>query len=414
MSQNKPYPLPIAGVDVLSNETSLVDGTVRTAINVDIDRAGHFNRRDGYIRRLALDGMHSLYYAAQRGWTVVAKDAELFKLDVNSYALSSLFALGSPDKLNYVEYNGNLYFTNKTTLGWLPSNSSAVRAVGIPIPTVPTLSEALGGLLPGKYAVAITFVDDRGEEGGATEVQMIDLPNGGGIRLSNLQIKNGWRINAYITPADGDILRASASFPAIFPEYTVAEEAEGAVLDTQYLIPMPPGDFITWHAGRLYTAKNGAVRFSQALRPHVHNPATDIIPFSGHISFLAAVVDGIYVGDSRGVWFLSGSDPTKFEQRLVTKNRAVTNSALVVSPENFPPKIVTSETPVAVWLSTVGYVVGMPNGVTVELQSDRVEVPSGLAGRSAFLLRDGRKQIVTPVNSSTTAANGIAVDSTIS
>jgi len=413
MSQTKPYPLPIAGVDMLSSETALVGGAVRSAVNVDIDRVGRFKRRAGYTRRMAAPGMHSLYYAAQKGWTLVARDAELFRLNTDTYELTSLAVLNSADKLAYTEYNGNLYFTNKTTIGWVPSNSTLARPVGVPVPTTPTLSPAPGGLTPGRYGVSITFVDDRGEESGATELQVIDLPDGGGIRLSNLPQRMGWAIFVYITSADGDVLRRAAELPAVFPSYVVAETAQGKQLDTRFLTPLPAGDFICWHNGRLYTAKNDALYFSEAMRPHLHNPAHNVIPFSGHIAFVESVGDGLYVGDSRGVWFLAGNDPVKFEQRRVSSCRAVVRSSIMVPPEHFPPKQVPAEAPVAVWLSTSGYVVGMPGGVTVELQPDRLRVPSGLTGRSAFLLREGRKQVITPVNSTSTATFGTAVDSVI-
>lgn len=414
MSQTKPYPLPIAGVDTLSSETALGNGAVRSAVNVDIGRAGRFKRRAGYTRRVAHPGMHSLFYAVQKGWTLVAQDAGLFRLDIDTYAMTPLATLNSPDKLEYTEYNDNLYFANKTTLGWVPSDSTVARPVGVPVPTTPTLSVAAGGLTPGKYGVAITFMDDRGEESGATELQVINLPDGGGIRLANLPQKLGWMIFVYITSADGDVLRWAAEFPAVFPSYVVAETAQGGVLDTRFLVPLPPGDFVRWHNGRLFTAKNGALRFSEALRPHLHNPAHGVIPFSGYIAFVESVGDGLYVGDSRGVWFLSGTDPTKFEQRRVSTCRAVARSSVMVPPEHFPPKQVPAEPPVAVWLSTSGYVVGMPGGTTVELQPDRLKVPSGLTGRSAFLLREGRKQVITPVNSTSTATFGTAVDSVIS
>lgn len=411
MSKTIPYPLPVLGVDVLSNETALPAGAVRSAVNVDISREGRFKRRIGYGRYLAQSGLHSLYHAVQRGWTFVMRDAELHQLDVNNYTITSVAALNSTDPVSYVEHNGNVYFANRTTVGWLPSNSMLVRPVGVPTPNVPVLSATTGSLLPGRYGVVVSYIDDRGEEGGASALQTIDLPTGGGIRMSGLSQRIGWQIAAYITSADGDILRRAAAFPAVFPAYSVSEPAFGSEPDTQFLVPLPPGDIIRWHSRRLYTARNGTLYFSESKYPHLHNPAHGMIPFSGHIAFVEAVTDGLYVGDSRGVWFLSGTDPTKFELRRVSTCRAVARSSLVVPPEHFPEKMVPTSTPVAVWLSTSGYVVGMPGGTTVELHSDRIRVPPGLTGRSVFLLRDGYRQIVTPVNSSSTAAVGAAVDS---
>jgi hypothetical protein len=414
MSKSVPFPLPVLGVDMLSQETSLVRGTVRSAVNVDINRTGGFGRRDGYTLRAAGAGMHSLFYAPQRGWTFVAQGTQLRRVDPATFVMTDLMALNSADRLEYTEYNGNVYFSNRSTAGWVPSNETIARPLGVPTPSAPTLAAGPGSLLPGKYGVVITQTNDRGEESGASEVQVIDLPNGGGIRLSNLPIQIGWAVYAYITSADGDILRFAAELPAIFPDYLVSGEALGGILSTQFLVPLPAGDTIRWHNGRLFTAKNGALRFSEAMRPHLHNPAHGVIPFSGHISFVESVGDGLFVGDSRGVWYLSGTDPTKFEARLVSTCRAVARSSIKIPPEHLPPKQVQAEAPVAMWLSTSGYVVGMPGGATVELHPDRVKVPPGLTGRSVFLLRGGRKQVITPVNSTSTATFGTAVDSTIS
>lgn len=414
MSTTRPYPLPVAGVDSLSNETALLKGAVREAVNVDIGRAGRFKRRVGQTLRLPGSEYHSLWGAQQRGTMLVCKGNQLLRLN-DDLSTTPLATLNSADPLAYTEYNGNVYWTNKTTTGWLPADASTARPVGVPVPeVVPALSAATGGLLPGKYGVSITFVDERGEEGGATELQVIDLPEGGGIRLSNLPQRLGWAISVYITSADGDVLRWAAELPAVFPSYVMAETAQGGICDTQFLTPMPPGEFITWLAGRLYTAKLGTLYFSEAMRPHLNNPAHGFIQFSGFISFVEAVTDGLYVGDSRGVWFLSGTDPTKFEAKLVSPHRAVRRSGVKVGPGHFPDDKVPSPNPVAVWLSTSGYVVGMDGGATVELQPERVKVPAGLVGRTTFLFRKGMKQVVTPINSASTVAFGTAVDSVIS
>lgn len=414
MSKTESFPLPVIGIDEMSIQTELPKGAVRTAMNIDISRSGAYARRDGFIRQAADVGLHSLYYAAQKGWTVVAKSAQLNRINVDTFALTPLFTMGSARAVSYTEYNGNLYFSNRDTLGWVPSDSTTARVVGVPTPDAPTLSAANGGLLPGKYGVVVTLLNDRAEESGASEVQFLDLPDGGGIRLSGLPTLSGWSVLIYITSADGDQLRFVAELPAAFATYVVAEQAQGGECDTQYLVPMPAGDFVRWHTGRLYTAKNGTLYFSEPMRPHLHDPAHGYVPFSGHIAFVEAVADGIYVGDSRGVWFLAGTDPTKFEKRRVSGHRAVPQSSVIVQPSNFDSKLVTSELPVALWLSEAGYVAGLAGGTVIEVNADRIRVPSGLTGRTVFLVREGRKQVVTPVNSPSTATFGTAVDSVIS
>ena len=413
MSKTKKYPLPVAGIDVLSNETSLVEGAVRSAKNVDIGRSGEYQRRAGYTMASATPGLHSLYYAAQKGWTFVALDAQMFRLNTDTYARTPLALIGSAFPVAYAEYNGNVYFTNRTSFNWVPSDSGAARQVGVPVPPAPTLSATQGTLLPGTYGLVMTTIDDRGEESGATALQTIRIGTGGGIKLAKLPLLPGMSLCVYITSADGDVLRRAETLPAVFHTYDIAEDAQGALCSTQFLTPMPTGDMVRWHNGRLYTAKFDTLSFSEALRPHLYSLAHNTIQFSGWISFIEPVVDGIYVGDSRGVWFLAGGDPTKFTLRRVSTHRAIHRSSLIAPSRYFPEKMVQTDAPVAVWLSTAGYIVGMQGGSVVELHSDRIQVPTGLLGRSTLLLRDGRKQIITTVNSTSTAANGVATDSTI-
>lgn len=413
MSRNTVFSLPSLGVDVMSGQTKLPKETVRSASNVDLDRDGSFSRRAGRTLRIAGAGFHSLYRAAQKGWMLVAQNSTLYRMDPATYALTALHTLATDDPLSYCEYNGNVYFSSISSFGWIPSDATTSRNVGVPPPAEqPALSAASGSLHPGVYGVVITQVDDRGEEGPASAFATIDLPSGGGIRLTGLPSQLGWDVYVYITSADGDILRYAASFPAVFPTYVIADQAQGGECETQFLQPLLPGEIVRWHNGRLLTARNGVVSFSEALRPHLYDPAHDFIPFSGHISFMESVGDGVYVGDSRGVWYLAGEDPKDFKQKMVSSCRAVRHSSVMAPPEYFP-KEVQSEVPVAVWLGASGYVVGAPGGVVTELHPERIKIPPGLTGRSVVLVRGGRKQVITPVNSTTAQAAGIAVDSDI-
>lgn len=415
MSKTMKYPLPATGVDMMSAETALAPGAVRQAVNVDIDRSGHPKRRVGYIQRAASNTLHSIHYAAQRGWTFVCDGRTASRLDTTTYALTALHDMGSDAPLAYAEYNGNVYFTNRTGAGWLPSNATTARAVGVPaLETTPALAASGSGkLLAGSYGVTFSLIDDRGEEGAASPVQTITLPSDGGITITGLPVRIGWGVNIYLTSTDGDILRLAASFPAAFATYHVAEIPTGEVALTVGLVPLPPGEFICWQGGRLFTGADGAVSFSLPGRPHLHNPAHGVIPFSGRLAMLASVSTGIYVGDSRGVWFLAGGDVEQSKIQLVSSHRAFKGSAVMMPPGHFPEKLVPADSPVVAWLTSAGYMVGTPDGRVIELQADRLRLPAGITGRSVFLTRGGRKQVLTTVNSAGTALAGSATDSVI-
>lgn len=409
--KNNRIPLPTLGQDMLSEQTSLPSGAVRIARNVDIGRDGTFGRRAGFVERVAGDAFHSIYYAAQKGWLLVCQGRTLYRMNPDTLALTSLFTLNSEDPLSYTEFNGEIYFTNPSTIGWIPSDSVLARTAGVVVPPAPVATATtIGGLVAGEYGVSITLVDDRGEESGASEATTVVLPVPGGILLSGLPVISNHRVYVYVTPPDGDQLYFTTDFVADAATAVISISPGGATIDTQFLRPMLPGQFVRGFNGRLYTGYRDRLAFSEPFRPRACSLRHGWIAMSGYISFVEPVVDGIYVGDSRGVWFMAGGDPSKFEPRLVSKCRAVRRSSTLVPGEHFPDKAVQGAELVAVWLSTSGYVLGLPGGTTVELHPDRVKLAAGMTGTSTFLLRSGRKQLISLVDSTSTAP-GLAPDS---
>lgn len=406
-------PLPTLGVDVLSNELSITAGAVRKADNVMLDRDGQPTLRQGFVRKAVGARLHSLYAVKRANAGLLMDSNKLMALNPETLDMVEVGQMPTDDLADYTEANGNIYITNQTATLFIPSNSSQARACGIPQPPLPVLSEGDGSLGPGKYGVVITYVDDRAEESPASELAVISLTEPGGIMLSGLELGDR-TTRVYITSADGDVLRQAEQFAQVFPTYLVGSRAEGGECMTQHLRPLPGGEFIRSHNGRMYVARVGEIVFSEAFRPHLYNPAYNRIPIVGIPRFMEPVVGGIFYGDARGVHFLRGGDPTKFVSEHVSTCRAVSRSSIMVPGEHFDESDVGSDSPVALWLSTSGYTVGLSNGETKELHPDRIKVQPGLTGRSVFYMQDGRKHVITPVNSTSTAVAEAAVDSDLS
>lgn len=410
--QTVQFPLPKAGIDQLSNETSLKKGTWRTAENVDIDRSGQVGVRQGYVKAVNTTDIHSVYFAYQRSWLLACVGTTLSKVNTTDNSLTSLIDTGSNSPTSATEYNGNLYVVNRGGLFWSPANESAVYRCGTSAPTSPTVTATnLGGLVAGKYIVAISTVDARGEESPLSPYQRVELLTDGGIQLTDLPIVADGHVFIYVTPTNGDVLYLYASPPATLSSHLISATPAGTMSSTEYLTPFPGGEFVRWHNGRLYVASGDTLYYSDAFRPHLTRLYHNFVQFSGTISFVEAVLGGVYVGDDRGVWFLDGGDPTKFVLKRVSGCLAVRGSSTMVPSEHFDPKVVQTNLPVAVWLSTSGYTVGMASGEVVELNYDTIRVPSGLAGSTAFSIRQGRKQLTTLTSARVTPA-GLAEDST--
>lgn len=399
---------------MLSNETSIPAGAIRKAINVDIDRYGNFSRRKGYAPTIS-GSFHSARSFLQKGWIMVVQGNTLQRF-VYPTTLLDVYTLNSSDPVDYHEHNGTIYFSNKTTIGRVSYGDNVGSRIGVPVPgTSPSLTATtVGALVPGTYTIAFTFLDNLGQESGASGYLRIKLTVNGGIALSGLPTQSGYRLRVYMSAADGEVLRLNQEFNAVLSTGYITDFKEGKQLDTIGLTEMIPGSIVRGFNGRLYTCLDNVITFSEPLRYGATNLATNRIVLNDNITIFEPVLGGIYVGAGNKVWFMEGGDPSKFTQKLVSNCRAIPNSSTVVPGEHFDQKVVNSNYPVALWLSTSGYAVGLVDGTVIELQPDRVRIPGSQMGRTTFLLRNGMKQAITPVNSTLTASFGLADDSSTS
>jgi hypothetical protein len=401
------------GLDLVTNENGLSNG-LRRAMNVVLDKGGHFRMREGAVSSIAGAGMHSLYYASEQGRMLVARGSTVYEV-VNG-TMNAVGDTGSFAPVAYAEYNGKVYFGNDHgRLMRLEPGEATARKAGIDAPDTPTIEVIdAGELFRGVYGVTITLTDDLGEESAAADVGFVEVPNAHGLRLTHLPSVPGWLINVFITSADGSEPHRVATVPASVSKIIIKEEnASGRVCETRRLDPLPAGEHMCWHNGRLFTATGNVIYFSEALRPHLYDDATNWISMQGRVRFIGSVGDTLFAGDDRGVWALRGADPTDFKLDLVSQDLVVAKSAIKISSSFFNPQVVDPEKQALVWLSSKGYVVGMTGGTIAYLNADRVRLPKAgeLTGRSAFTVRDGVPLVVTLTNSNSTDAYTGAVDS---
>lgn len=404
-----PIPLPRLGIDLLSDEAQMPSGTVRSAVNVDIDKRGQFARRQGAALATAGNGYDDL-----RAWgnvLLARKGASLISIDPDTLAEALLCDLGADGPIDYADYNGDLYVSAHNGL-WLLRDGMAQLA-GSRLPDALPLIEpaAAGALTPGNYMAAISMVDERGEESPAVVLGQMHIE--AGLRLTGLEIAPGRRWRLYLTPPDGDVLYLAEEFDAVFAQYAVTAYPNGSPCQTLHLAPMPSGQFVRGEGGRLFVAAGDTLWFSEPLRPHLTAPRHNFIRFVGKIRFVEFVAGGAYVGDDRGVWWLAGEDPTQFNQQHASDAVAVARSSVLVPMHRLGALDSRAAADCAVWLSADGYMVGAPGGQVTALHPDRIRLAPQIAGQSVFLLRDGIQQIVTLTASAGPASVfGGAIDTT--
>lgn len=404
----------IIGVNQLLDETAMVvedDMFVRESVNTDIDAEGNVSLRKGASLQVSGSGYHSLF-SSSRGWLMMCHREQLGVYDPATTTFTPLVSMDDNYRVSYAEANGNLYVSSPSFSCMFTIGSSDPKPVGVPLPSVEPEFSALssGDMEEGTYGIAYTLLNPDGEESGLSEIQTLDIPAGGGVQGTLFTSYVGYSYRVYMTTANGDTLRQATEFEADTATIQILVPEEGRLAETQGLEPLHKGHIIRAFNSRMLVADSNTLYFSEAFRPHLARP-DGFVSMTGLITMVEPVEGGVYVGDSRGVRFYKGEDPTAWTVMEITPTPVIFGTSITV-PGSFFQGEITSANEVAVWLSTEGYVLGLPEGEIIRLNSDQLKLPKYIQGCVALNLSDGRKQLVTPVNSNVLADANVALDST--
>ena len=409
----------IVGINQLADETVLVMGDtqppkmfVREAENVDIDSGGNVNRREGSTQLLAGSGYHSMT-STERGWLMLCQSSNLGVYNATTNVFTPLIAMGEANLTSFTEENGILYAMNSDFSCMFKPNDFTPRPIGVLLPNVPpqfAADTSTGTLLEGSYGVTYSVVDPDGEESGLGPIVKINLSDAGQIIGTLFTAAPGYKYRIYITTTDGEELYQAAEFPADRASFYITEHNVGRQPATQGLEPPPNGYIVRAFNSRLLIATTDFVYFTEAFRPHLHDPAHGFVITAGFTTMVEPVGEGVFIADKRGVKFYKGDDPTDWQVTDASPDPVVFGTSTVVPGSYFGGELAGFDE-VAVWLSVSGYQIGTPNGEVVKINAEQVRLPAYTQGCSAFAIRDGRKQFVTPVNSNVLASASVALDS---
>ena len=102
-----------------------------------------------------------------------------------------------------------------------------------------------------------------------------------------------------------DGLRAGSYHPSNGPTPQWAS-ATATTIGDQQLVPMPAGQHIAHHAGRLLVAVGSAVIYSEPFTPHLRDPARGFEMFPAPITCIVAVERGVVVVADKTYWVAGG------------------------------------------------------------------------------------------------------------
>lgn len=399
MSKRIKLELPKLGIRNADVAEAMPKGSVLDAVNVDIGDSGSVRRRAGAQVFLTLNGIHTafwshvhrrIYYQNGESLGYVSADNELV----------TLIPHGMP-RCTFVEYNGEVIVSGGSSVIAIREDATIHQALASPTEYLHLQYYHIRGSLGvGQYTLTMSLKHTSGEESGCIRTQTIILNAADSLKIivPTLTIPDH-TYSVYMTDADGQTFHHLLDSTG--GTHIIIAPAAGRTLDSYGVTPMNSGVFTEWVGGRLFTASRGQIGnrwtlyWSEPLRP-LYTQCDNFIQFYGEAPrFLARSGQWLFIGDSRGVWRIDGSNPNDTELHNVSKLPPIINSGLSLPASALPlPDLSNNTEFCAVWLTTEGAVAGLPDGSVKQLHSHLSLDGATIVTNAAYVLNDGIAQLL--------------------
>lgn len=160
----------------------------------------------------------------------------------------------------------------------------------------------------------------------------------------------------------------------------------------EFKIPSPCGHMITFFNGRLYIANGSDIYCTDAFDPTLNKCDERrylVFSLDSAITLLAFVDDGIYVGSSKEIAFLNGTDPygSGFKVERVSNYGAIPHTAVKTTGSYVPASQMNGS--VVIFTSGHGICVGGNGGNLVNLSLNAFSFPQAESGCAILREQNG-------------------------
>lgn len=356
---------------------------VRDAINVDLDNAGSFRRRKASPLIAAQTAPHSLHMTSDTTGYLV-RSGVMYAITLPTYSEALFKILSNDNPVSWLEWNGDLYYSNGTDSGRI--RNSVWFPMALPTPNEPVPTPLPGGnLFAGKYQVAQSYYNAAtGEEGGISASCNYALASPGGLRVSvPASVTGATHINIYCSTVNGSVPLLCASVAlGSFPTYDIIDPGAGRESNQRYESPLPAG-WLFLHNGCLCSYSGSDVYEGSPFRPGYYLPSEGRIPFPSPVTNCISAQNGAYVVADKTYW-LSGP-------RMTT-----TEMVQDVLPYGGVPHTEFSAPNRSIygWFGDEGFVFGTPSGEVQAVMSDNIKLTAPATGVSAVLETEDYRRVV--------------------
>lgn len=366
------------GMNNRQPDYALPPGTLRNAVNVDIDKAGRARRRRGYTK--IFSGVSTRGGYSCPAGTFFVQGSKLMRLNSDNTA-TELYdgVIGAYAAYEY--FNGVVYFSdgaiNKKIV------SGVVADWGRLPPPTPTVVSVSGSLPPGTYMVAVSEIDSYGIEHGTSEAVAVQINVESGLRVSGFPA--GRPVRVYVSSTNGATMFAAAQTTAGSYDVTTVSYVSGRPASTQFMSGPPPGRIIKEYNGRMYVANGNTVWYTEPYSPELVSMASGFLQFAADVTIMEPGETGMWIVSDR-TEFYAGSSPLEFRPRTVLDYGAVYGTSQVLP-----------QTKDVLWYSTRGIVVGTKDGQATNVQEANVAADTGTTGAALVREQDGTRHAVVSV-----------------
>lgn len=289
--------------------------TVHIADNVDfID--GNITRRSGFTSVAAMTGAHSLHATDTTMYFV--RGGKLYRVaTVTPYTEVELFTLSSNNKVAWERFNGSSYLSNGVDALVLNETTHALDSWLVDTPANPTTAVGAGSLNPGKYRIAVSQRNNTSGRRSPVSTELVFDLSVGGITVTLPALETGMTHNdVFMSDANGGTLyyqTTSAAASVLISSFSNT----GRALPQHRRVCLPAGTILRWFKGRLLSAKDKVLSFSDAYWPTMTDGLKGYVPFPDDITEVMPVETGVWVGTLNAQYFFEGLEPAKWVPKTV-------------------------------------------------------------------------------------------------
>lgn len=356
---------------------------LRDALNIDVDNAGTLRRRKAEQLVHVMTNAHSLYLSSDTAGYVV-RGGILYAITLPTYSETLFKVLSNDNPVSWLEWNGDLYYSNGTDSGRI--RSGTWYPLALPTPPAPVAVTIGGSLFTGKYQIAVSqYNAATGEEGGVSASSNYELTAAGGLRVTLPALATGaTHILVYVSTADGEIPKLHGQSPTGGVTYDITTNATGRESNQRYEAPLPGGWLFLFN-GCLCSYSGANVYEGSPFRPGYYLPAEGRIPFPATVSNCVPAQNGIYIVADKTYW-IPGTRITTAEDTIqdVLPYGGVPHTEFEV-----PNKSLYG------WFSAQGFVLGNPGGEVEAVMSDNIKLTAPASGVSTILETEEYRRVVS-------------------